>query len=299
LAVFKVPQWVAIWSHGPIPRRDDWTPAFPGVVASILAAVFLFHRSPDRERWRIKTRLWILALASFVLSLGPVLKIHAYDPIWSASWIPLPGKIFTLFSAVRWPMRILLLGFLFGAVLGGLGFSQATQRLKPVQRWAAVSLAILLLFAEYRPRASYAADSVALPAPLAVSEAYPFLASEADSGGVIEMPDVDTDGDRVPYLVRYVYGSAGHLRRVVAYHGSVLPALMTNLLGAAESLPNEPARRFLLAWGVTRLVVHREPPFTDSWPLRRDALIAGGYNVIFEGKEATVFALGASQRQLP
>ena len=127
LAVFKVPQWVALWSHGPIPQRDDWTPAFPGVVASILAVLFLLRRSADREGWRIKTTLWILALASFVLSLGPVLKIHAYDPIWSASWLPMPGKIFTLFSAVRWPMRILLLGFLFGAVLAGLGFSQVDQ----------------------------------------------------------------------------------------------------------------------------------------------------------------------------
>lgn len=35
-ALVKVPGWQAVWSHGPLPRRDSWTPAFPGVVAGSL-----------------------------------------------------------------------------------------------------------------------------------------------------------------------------------------------------------------------------------------------------------------------
>lgn len=293
LALFKVPYWLAFWSHGPFPRRHDWSPAFPGLVASFLAFFFLLKRSAEKEPGRVKMMLSLLCAAGFLLALGPVLKIHAYDPIWSTHWIPLPGKIFLLFSAVRWPMRILLLSVLFGGILAGLGFSQLTERLRPKYRLAAASLALVLLFLEYRPQSSYAALSRSLPAPLAVSEAYPFLEQEANSGGVVEVPDFDTDGDHIPYRARYVYGSAGHLRRVVAYHGSVLPPLLDNLLAAAESLPSEPSRRFLTVWGVTRLVVHREAPFVDLTPQRREALVAAGYHVLFESAHTTVFALEA------
>jgi hypothetical protein len=291
LAVAKLPLWSAFWSHGPIPRRMGWTPAFPGVIASVLALAFLLARHTKRETGQMKIMLVFLGFVCFVLSLGPVLKIHAFVPIWSAKWIPMPGKIFMLYSAIRWPMRILLFSFLFGAILCGLGFSHLTQRLTPRMRIAAAFLALLLLFLEYRPRAFYAGKSLELAAPLASSEAYPFLSAESDRGAVVELPVINRDGDRAPYRARHVYGSAGHLRRVVAFHGSVLPTLLDNLLAAAEGLPSEPSRRFLLAWGVTRLVVHREPYFFDLLPERRDALVRAGYRVLFEAKRATVFSL--------
>jgi hypothetical protein len=287
LALLKVPRWLAFWSHGPFPGRDTWTPAFPGVVALLLAAVFLFARVPRRESRQTKALLVLLALTAFVLSLGPVLKIRADAP----TGIPLPGKIFTLIGAVRWPMRILLFGFLFGAVLAGLGFSELTKRLPRRLSPALLSLAVLLLFVEYRPRASFAADSVELPAPLAVSGAYAFLAAEADRGGVVELPVAGSDRYRAPYLVRYVYGSAGHLRRVVAFHGAVIPKLLDDLLAASETLPDEPSRRFLASWGVSRVVVHRGSPFLDPDPVRREKLIRAGYPVLRDGPDATVFAL--------
>jgi hypothetical protein len=291
LAIFKTPSWVAIWSHGPIPRRNDWTPAFPGVVASFLAFFFLFRRAADPDARRIKITLAVLGFGAFLFSLGPVLKIHAYDPIWSAAWLPLPGTLFRFFSEVRWPMRILLLAFLFGAIGCGLGFSQATKRLRPSTRWAAAAATIVLLFVEYRPRPAYAGASLLLPAPLAVSEAYPFLASESDGGGIVELPDINADGDRVPNLVRYVYGSSGHLRRVVAYHGSVLPSITLSLLDAAGNLPSETSCRFLVARGVTRVVIHNEAMFGDSEQPRRDEFLRAGYRALFQSAHAAVFSL--------
>jgi hypothetical protein len=291
LAVLKLPLWATFWSHGPIPRRMGWTPAFPGLIASVLALAFLLARHAKRETGQVRVTLALLGFACFVLSLGPVLKIHAYVPIWSARWIPMPGKVFMLYSAIRWPMRILLFSFLFGAILCGFGFSHLTRRLTPRRRLAAAFLALLLLFVEYRPKWFYAGKSLELAPPLASSEAYPFLSAESDRGAVVELPVINLDGDRAPYRARHVYGSAGHLRRVVAFHGSVLPTLLDNLLAAAERLPSEPSRRFLLAWGVTRLVVHREPFFVDLWPERRDALTRAGYRLLFEGNYATVFAL--------
>jgi ABC-type Co2+ transport system permease subunit len=291
LAVVKLPQWLAFWSHGPFPLRKDWTPAFPGVAASLLALAFLSKRQTTGEERQRKVILALLAFVCFVLSLGPVLKIHAFVPSRYAKWIPLPGKIFLLYSGIRWPMRILLFSFLFGAIFCGLGFSHLTRLLNPGRRLLAASAMVLLLFLEYRPQSYYAADSVGLAAPLEVSEAYPFLATEADRGGVIELPVLDPDGDRTPYLVRYIYGSAGHLRRVVALHGTVIPSLSKNLLGAAEGLPSEASRHFLVAWGVSRLVLHREPSFVDLSPLENNALIRAGYRVLFDGKNATVFAV--------
>lgn len=291
LAPFTVPQWLAFWSHGPFKLGWGQTPAFPGVVASILALVFLIKRHSERQASQVKVALVILAFACFSLSLGPVLKIHAGYPSRFANWFPLPGRIFMSFSAIRWPMRILLFSFLFGALLAGLGFSALTRRLAPRMRVAAASLMLLLLFVEYRPKASYAAESVDIPPPLAMSDAYPFLAAEIDRGGVVELPDARPDGYRVPYLVQYAYGSAGHLRRVVDFHGAVYPAIVDNLLAAAERLPSEPARRTLVAWGVTRVVLHREPGFVDPWPLRRNAFVEAGYRVLYESRGATVFAL--------
>jgi hypothetical protein len=288
LAPFKVPRWLAFWS--PL-RRDSLTPAFPGAVASLLALWFFLKQNPDRETRQAKTLLILLVFACYVLSLGPVVKLHAYVPAGLPKWVPVPGKIFLLLSAIRWPMRVLFFSFLFGAILAGLGFSRLTRRFTPRLRLAAALLTILLLFFEYRPNRSYTAKSVNLPPPLSLSDAYPFLAAEADRGGVIELPDAAPDGYRVHYLVRYAYASAGHLRRVVGFHGAVYPGILDNLLAAAERLPSEPSRRFLAAWGVTRLVVHREPVFIDPRPDRRDALVAAGYPVLYEGRGATVFAL--------
>lgn len=294
LAPFTVPRWLAFWSHGPLLRGNGWTPAFPGVVASFFALVFLMKRRSEREAGQAKVALVFLAFACFVLSLGPVLKIHADYPSRFANLFPLPGRILMLFSAIRWPMRILLFSFLFGAVLAGLGFSALTRRLAPRMRLAAASLTVLLLFVEYRPGASYAAKSVDIPPPLAMSDAYPFLAAETDRGGIVELPVAGPDGYRTPYLVQYAYASAGHLRRVVDFHGAIYPAIIDNLLAAAGRLPSEPARRTLVAWGVTRLVLHRESAFVDPWPLRRDALVEAGYHVLYESRGATVFALDSA-----
>jgi hypothetical protein len=292
LAPFKVPRWLAFWS--PL-RREDWTPAFPGAVASLLALWFLLKRNPDRQTRQAKILLVLLGFVIYVLSLGPVLKLHAYVSAGLPGWIPLPGKIFLLVPSIRWPMRILLFSFLFGGVLAGLGFSKLTQRFTPALRLAVASLTIILLFLEYRPQSWYAADSCRLPSPLSLSDAYPFLAAEADRGGVIELPDRGPDGSG-GYRVRYAYGSAGHLRRIVAFHGKDGPPILDNLLAAAERLPSEPSRRFLAASGVTRLVVHRGPNFIDSRAFRRDELVRAGYAVVAEMKDATIFALETSSQ---
>ena len=68
----------------------------------------------------------------------------------------------------------------------------------------------------------YTADSVVVPDPLALSDAYRLLATENDRGGIVELPVTDSEGYRMPMFVLSVYGSAGHLRRVAATNRYIL-----------------------------------------------------------------------------
>ena len=101
--LLKVPSWLAMWSHTPLAEGSRWTAAFPGIVAlALVGALPLVSRGDDGTR-RVVLMLSLLALAALLLSMGPVLKIRGDYPSRLAPWIPMPGRIFTLFSAVRAP----------------------------------------------------------------------------------------------------------------------------------------------------------------------------------------------------
>ena len=117
-----------------------------------------------------------------------------------ANWIPLPGGLFEWFSAVRWPIRSLLFALVFFAVLAGLGFTLLTRNLSPRRRAIDCAMVALLLFFEYRPLEPYSSASVWVPDPLAVSDAYPFLAIETDQGAIVELPAADLNCYRTPPL---------------------------------------------------------------------------------------------------
>ena len=92
-------------------------------------------------------------------------------------------------------------------------------------------------------------------------------------------------------LVRSTYGSAGHLRRVVAIHGQGLPPLTRAILEEAERLPDPAAVDHLRRYGCSRVVVHR----TWIGGVKMNALIArmrqAGLPVLWRSNEAVVFAL--------
>ena len=291
LALVKVPAWQALWyesDYAGVSAHES--SAFPGFIA---VALFLYSlrigRTPARKAGlRV---LLTLSIVFFAFSLGPRLLFRENTPVPFAYWIPLPGRIFEFFSAVRWPMRALLVSFLFGAVMAGLGFTVLTRHSSSGRRRAACAILALILFFEYRPLGRYAARSVAVPEPLALSDAYPFLAAEQDRGGVVELPVADAGGYRTPMLARSVYGSAGHLRRVVAIHGQALPPLTIAMLEEAERLPEASAVDHLRRYGCSRVVVHR------TWlPNHRlDGQLAemrrAGLPVLWESPETVVFSL--------
>jgi hypothetical protein len=124
---------------------------------------------------------------------------------------------------------------------------------------------------------------------MSLSDAYPFLAAERDRGGIVELPISDRSGWRTPFSTRYVYASSGHLRRVVALHGSVTPPVTDTLIKSAIAAPDSAAMRTLASHNVTRLVLHLPLMTGAKGRWLADRLEKAGYPVIFAGREAVVF----------
>jgi len=290
-ALVKVPAWQAVWSQsGYRGLTSHESAAFPGLVATALAVAAV--RGPngaDRNATRLAL---VMTGAFFILSLGPRLMLRENTPVPFAWWIPLPGRFFEVFSVIRWPMRALTVSLLFGAVLCGLGFTALTSRMSSAKRLLACALATALIVVEYRPADRLAGDSIRVPDPLDLSGAYTYLASENDRGAVVELPTADTNGYRTPMLVRSTYGSAGHLRRVVAIHGQNVPQLAQTLLAEAEALPDPGVAARLRSYGCSRLVVHRTWSGGDALESTVTALRTY-LPVLWESDEAVVFDLTA------
>jgi hypothetical protein len=150
-----------------------------------------------------------------------------------------------------------------------------------------------MLVLEYRPADWYSTLDGTLAPPMEVSSAYPFLAKDRDTGGVVELPIADSTKYLTPKRTLYAYGSAGHLRRVVAFHGSVHPPVLDSLEASAQRLPDASARRFLTAHGVTRLVVHRDLMSRTGADRLVDILRVQGYLVLHDAADAAVIDLRA------
>ena len=300
LAPVRMPDWLGAWSWSPFVRRSAFTnaqsysAAFPGVVALGLASYAIVVGRRARESRAIVWILVSLTIICYLLALGPTLRLVNLNASRFVSWIPMPGRVFILVPGIRWPMRVFFFALLGGALLSGLGLTALVRRVGPRIRTAVALGAVVLIAIEYRPAAWLAGRSVDAPAPMEISDAYPYLAGETDRGGVVELPVADATGWRTPMTTRYTYGSAGHLRRIVALHGNVMPPVIDSLMRAADLLPDSASSALLQKHGVTRVVVH-----PGLMPQGRSAsLIAelrgAGYPVVFTGREDLVFALTSS-----
>jgi hypothetical protein len=285
-ALVKVPAWQAWWADtGYAGLTSHWSAAFPGFAALALGAYGVWRGGKTARL------LLILCFVCFLISLGPRLMIYQHTPVRYAQFLPLPGRLFEIWSVIRWPMRILFFCFLAWSALVGLGFTAVVRTWPTRARWLTAAYVAMILYWEYRPLDSYARNSMTIPDPIALSDAYPFLAAETDRGGVVELPAADASGYRTPMLVKSIYGSAGHLRRVVAFHGTVRPPNTVPLLEAAERAPDPASLDLLRRNGCTRLVVHRtwDPQNTLDGKIR--ALREAGLPVLHESKESVVFSL--------
>jgi len=298
LAPIRMPDWLSAWSWSPLVRRSSFANAqsfsasFPGLVALALAvyAVAAARRTPDSRK-----TVWILLSLSvicYLLALGPTLRLMNLNTSPLTSRVPMPGAIWMLIPGIRWPMRMFFFAWLGGAILCGLGVTALRGAIRPGLRTAAAVGILILIAAEYRPSAWLAGRSVAAPSPLEMSDVYPYLADEPDRGGVVELPVADATGWRTPMTTRYTYASAGHLRRVVALHGNVMPPEIDTLLLAGNALPDSASSALLWRHGVTRVVVHTGLMTGAAGAALIHAFDRAGYQALFTGREGVVFALG-------
>lgn len=280
------PLWQAIWLWARIPWSGE-DAAFPGIVALVLASIFYFSKRTEDEVKNGRL-LGLLLVICAVLSMGPQMRVAGQK-------IPLPGAVFLATGAIRWPMRLLLYADLALAILCGLGVRAIQRRIDPRRHAITAAAVLTLLFFEYRPASWFASKSLPARSPIETSDTYGFLAGESDRGAVVELPG-EVGGYRTPPMCQYVYGSAGHLRRVVAIHGSVRPREVDALQKAAESLPSEPARQMLAQSGVTRLVVHRAFATAEQFERTTGQLAAARLPLIFRGVEGNVYDLTLKER---
>ena len=242
--------------------------------------------------------MWILVslgLICFLLALGPILRPVNLNPLGHTAWLPMPGKIWLVIPGIRWPMRIFFFAWLAGAILCGLGLTALERRVGTRSRIVA-TFVIALVVIEYWPARWLAGRSAIAPDPVSLSDAYPYLASEADRGGVVELPTADRSGWRTPFSTRYIYASSGHLRRVVALHGSVTPPVIDSLLRAANALPDSSSMRILSDHGVSRVVIHKDLMARDSAENLVGELKQAGYPILFAGSDGVVFGTTEKRR---
>jgi hypothetical protein len=287
--LFRVPSWMALWGSSGFSVDMVGIAAFPGVVTCVLAGVAIILGKNNRA---IRRAVWLsllIAVVAFLLALGPVLTLHGAGRLGPV-WLPNPGKVWLSFSAIRWPMRIFLYSALFVSVMAGIGLSRirlSSQR----SRVALAGAVFLLAFIELMPAAWYSQRSLYVKDPIDMSDAYPFLASESDKGGVVELPASMDSAYAPAYATRYAYASAGHLRGVAAFHGSLFPPLLETMRLASYELPDSTARKLFVANGVTRLVIHKDLMPRDSGETLERAFIAEGYPLLFGSRQSAVFAL--------
>ena len=290
-----VPDWLALWGRTPLSVHMVGIAAFPGVVTAVLVIVAITSGKQHRALRPVVWMSLVIGVVACLLALGPVLSLHGSGPL-GPSWLPLPGRVWLYFSAIRWPDRIFLYSALFASLLAAIGFSRLNVR-SPRTRGAIAAGVFLVAFAELTPAAWYSLRSLYVQDPIAMSDAYPFLAAENDKGGIVELPQA-TDSVYEPAAATwYAYASAGHLRGVSAFHGSLFPPLLESMRLAGYELPDSTARELFVKNGVTRLVIHKDRMPADSGSKLERAFVSEHYPLLFKSKQSAVFALDRRELQ--
>lgn len=292
-SLFQTPAWLSVWSRSTLAAQGTgwFANAFPGIVTLILVfAAVVAGRSDARSR-RIVLILVVMTTVCVLLAFGPSLQIRPGKPLGLANSLPLPGKIWLHFTAVRWPMRIYMYAVLCMALLSSIGLHKLLNKRSNVWRIPVSALIMTLLFVELRPSGWFARRSLPIGAPSQMSDAYAFLKRETNRGGVVELPSRMDSGRATPFATRYVYGGTSHMRGIVAFHGSMYPPLLESLRVASHDLPTPGAVHLMQAHGVSRLVIHRDMMSADSARTIESELRRQGFPILFNTSGSTVFSL--------
>jgi hypothetical protein len=244
---------------------------FPGLVALGLAGVGLL-RGRGRERWFFA----LLALAAFLLSLGPRLYLAPGRPADVDVTLPyawlyalVPG-----FEALRAPVRFDALVSLALAVLAGYGLLALVGHGRR-RRAAPLLLAGLVLVESF-----VWPGATAEPVPVGedVPQVYRWLAGQVAGpapieGPILELPMAFTEGG--PQL-EYQYLSTYHWRTTPDGYSGFVPPEHGQIVYEMERFPSERSVSLLQALGVRTAVVHAARYMPDRWQEMEAALLKAG-----------------------
>lgn len=226
-------------------REEDGT-GFAGVMRRARAAIGAV---------RARGFFVVLAVTSFVLSLGPILHVAG-----RAVWIPLPyAALYYLlpgFSSMRAPARLAVLVVLAMSVLAGLGYRELQRALAGRSAFVRGTATTILFLAAGLFAWTPPVSLLELPREDGLPPVYRWLAAEPDSVRVLEFPVPARDSEESEtHSLRQLMTLFHGKRRLDGSSGFVSPRYRA-FRTAVQSFPDGRALDEIRAMGGTLVIVH-------------------------------------------
>lgn len=227
--------------------------SYIGLIAAAIALVGV---------WKARAARWwlLLALAAWVFSLGPLLKVfdqpQALRIDGYATNISLPWALFQslpLLNIARTPARFnFAVGFAVSVLVGyGAAYLWERARVREAVKWGALALLMLVVAFEYQFWWGLPTVSGEVPAPVAA------LAERADLRAVLDVPGYHLLANKDGMFLQ----TGHHLPMIVGQIARRSPADPAKVVLLQNTL--DPA--LLNAEGVDIVIVHREYDLSDGY----------------------------------
>ncbi len=244
-----------------------------GIVAVALTLI-AFMRRKDITNRPLLYISGFMAIAGFVLALGPSLHWNNQQVLLDGNLIPLPTRLLyelvPFFSRMRAISRIGLFTLLFAAFAGGLGAHVLLQRLpRRTAQWATLAL-ILLVVLDFFPNPHYSRIREVQARPVDH-----WLAQQPATGAVIQMPFyLSSDQEQVYYTLVHQKPFTG------GFFNANSTQQYQYLQTALEYFPNEASVQILREYQVEYIVI--DPSAYSDFAAIQNTLTALGLEPLTE-----------------
>ncbi|MEA3369338.1 MAG: hypothetical protein U9Q24_03170 [Candidatus Ratteibacteria bacterium] len=194
----------------------------------------------------------VLAISSFILSLGPALIISGGDKLINLPYLFLYNHI-PGFQGLRVSARWSCFFIFSLSVLAGFGAKRIFEALKKRQTILKWGIGFLLFV-------FFVSESIYTPIsyrdiPQAVPSIYRWLAQEKGDFAIIELP-MPVDGSRAHYEVMYMYWSIYHWKSLVNGYSGFFPPNYWPVNRTMQLFPTDEAIKTLKRLGVKYVIIH-------------------------------------------
>jgi len=226
------------------------------VYCLIFLIILRWFNSQDRKRYLAldyRGNLYlILAISSFILSLGPSLITQSGNKLINLPYLFLYNHI-PGFQGLRVPARWGCFVIFALSVLAGFGIERIFNSFKKQRIILKCGITGLLFI-------SLVVESVYVPlgyasVPQAVPAVYNWLAKEKGNFAIVELP-MPIDDSRTCYETLYMYWSIYHWKDLVNGYSGFLSPSYWSINRAMQKFPSVESVKLLEALGVKYVIVH-------------------------------------------